>query len=82
MPTVLTVSGFSVRILSSDHRPSHVHVVSGSGKAVFYLNCPGGSPSLRENFGLKRAELNRVKQELSKALEHLCAEWRRIHGDF
>jgi hypothetical protein len=33
-------------------------------------------------FGLKRAELNRVKQELSKALEHLCAEWRRIHGDF
>jgi hypothetical protein len=82
MPTVLTVSGFSVRILSSDHRPSHVHVVGGSGKAVFFLNCPDGPPSLRENFGLKRAELNRVKQELSKLLEHLCAEWRRIHGDF
>lgn len=82
MPTVLTVSGFSVRILSSDHRPSHVHVVSGSGKAVFLLNCPDGPPSLRENFGLKRAELNRVKQELNEALGHLCAEWRRIHGDF
>lgn len=82
MPTVLTVSGFSVRILSSDHRPSHVHVVRGSGKAVFFLNCPDGPPSLRENLGLKRAELNRAKQELSKAITHLCAEWRRIHGDF
>ena len=82
MPTVLTGSGFSVRILSSDHRPSHVHVVGGCGEAVFFLSCPDGPPSLRENYGFKRAELNRVKQELNKALGHLCAEWRRIHGDF
>ena len=82
MPRVLQASGFDVIIRFNDHRPAHVHVRGGGKQASFYLNCPDGPPSPRENFGASRAELNGVLAALAGELNHLCEEWNRIHGDF
>jgi hypothetical protein len=81
MPTVMRIDGARVTIFPNDHRPAHVHVVSASGEAVFLLNCPEGPVTLRESYGYRLAELNRLGAALSDALALLCQEWRRIHGD-
>ena len=53
-----------------------------AGEAVFVLHCPGGPPELRESFGFRRAELNRIKAGLTTELAALCEEWSAIHdGD-
>jgi hypothetical protein len=60
MPTVLRIGGLRVVIYPNDHRPAHVHVIGNGCEATFFLNCPDGPPELRENFGFKLAELNRI----------------------
>lgn len=82
MPTVLRLNGLRVVIYPNDHRPAHVHVKGAVGEAVFILNCPDGPPKLRESFGFNLPELNRIADELAKALQTLCAEWRAIHGRY
>jgi hypothetical protein len=82
MPTVLRFDGLRVVIYPNDHRPAHVHVKGAAGEAVFNLHCPEGPPELRENFGFGRPEMNRIKDELTRALAALCAEWRKIHGRY
>jgi len=82
MPTVLRILGLRVSIRTNDHGPPHVHVVGGGKEAKFHLNCPQGPTALWENFGFRRAELNEIKSELDKALQLLCGEWSKIHGDF
>ncbi|HEY5818234.1 MAG TPA: DUF4160 domain-containing protein [Mesorhizobium sp.] len=81
MPTVLRLADVRVVIYPNDHRPAHVHVKGPAGEAVFVLNCPEGPPELREAFGFKRSDLNRLKEELSEVLAVLCADWRAIHGN-
>jgi hypothetical protein len=68
-------------IWQNDHRPAHVHVLGAGGEAVFNLNCPSGPPSLRESYGFKLADLNRIEDALTTAITALCAEWRTIHDD-
>lgn len=80
MPTVMRIDGVRVTIWPNDHRPAHVHVVSKSGEAVFNLNCPDGPLKLRESYGFRRAELNRLQAALSDAVVAFCREWSRIHG--
>lgn len=82
MPTVLRFDGLRVVVYPNDHRPAHVHVKQASGEAVFFLNCPGGPPTLREGFGFNRTELTRIEEELASALTTLCAQWRTIHGRY
>jgi hypothetical protein len=81
MPTVLRIGGLRVVIWPNDHRPAHAHVMGAEGEAVFNLNCPGGPPELRESFGFRLADLNRIAEALAAAITALCADWRRIHGD-
>ena len=57
MPTLFRFQGVRVVICPNDHRPAHVHVLSGSCEAVFILNCPRGPLELRENLGFKAADL-------------------------
>lgn len=80
MPTVFRFGGLRVVIYPTDHRPAHVHVIGAGGEAVFFLNCPDGPPELRENFGLARPELGRIKDALARRIAALCDEWRTIHG--
>jgi hypothetical protein len=81
MPTVLRIDGLRVVIWPNDHRPAHVHVIGGNAEAVFILHCPGGPPELRESFGFRLIDLNRIADALADALPMLCEEWSDIHGD-
>lgn len=82
MPTVLRIDGLRVVIWPNDHRPAHVHVKGADGEAVFNLKCPAGPPVLRESYGFRLADLNRMEDALAAAITALCAEWRTIHGDY
>ena len=44
------------------------------------LRCPGGPPALRESYGFRLADLNRIEGVLAAAITALCAE-RMLHGD-
>ena len=81
MPTVLRIVGLRVVIWPNDHRPAHVHVKGVDGEAVFNLHCPDGPPVLRESYGFRLADLNRIADALAAAINALCGEWRTIHGD-
>lgn len=82
MPTVLVIFGLRVVIYPNDHRPAHVHVEGGGKEAVFNLNCSGGEPQLRENYGFSRKELCKIATALAENLSLLCTKWREIHGNF
>jgi hypothetical protein len=81
VPTVLRIGGLRAVIYPNDHRPAHVHVI-GDGEAVFQLHCPGGPPELRESYGFKPSEVNRIAAALADRLAELCNEWRAIHGRY
>jgi hypothetical protein len=68
-------------IWPNDHRPAHVHVTGADGEAVFNLHCPAGPPALRESYGFRPADLNRIEDALAATISTLCEEWRMIHGD-
>lgn len=81
MPTVMRIGGLRVVIYPNDHRPAHVRVIGNGCEATFFLNCPDGPPEVRENFGFKPGELNRISDALAAALAYLCKEWTSIHGE-
>ena len=81
MATVLRFLRYRVVIYSNDRRPCHVHVISNDHEAIFALNCPGGPPSLRENYGFKMATLTLIASQLQDNLADLCRQWRQIHGN-
>jgi hypothetical protein len=58
-----------------------VHVIGKGYEAVFKLNCPGGAPELRENYGFSAGDLARIKAALTSKTAHLCAAWSTIHGE-
>lgn len=78
----MRIDASRVVIWPNDHRPAHVHVKGTECEAVFNLDCPDGPPKLRESFGLRLAELNALADELTRAVDALCAEWEAIHGDY
>lgn len=80
MVTVLRLDGFRVVIYPNDHRPAHVHVISAEHEAVFNLNCPGGPPELRENYGFSASDLRKIAGFLADNLQRLCEHWSAIHG--
>jgi hypothetical protein len=81
VPTVLRIGGLRVVIWPNDHRPAHVQVVGAAGEAVCNLNCPGGPPALRESYGFRLADLNRIEDVLAATISTLCSKWRMNHGD-
>ena len=56
--------------------------MGADGEAVFNLRCPNGPPELRENYGFRLTDLNRIEVALMAALVDLCAKWSEIHGDY
>jgi uncharacterized protein DUF4160 len=80
MPTAWRFGSLRVVIYPNDHRPAHVHVLGGGREAVFNLHCPDGPPALRESYRFSARELTAIVDDLQRALKHLCARWRVIHG--
>ena len=79
MPTVLRFGGLRVVVYPNDHRPPHVHVISGGCEAVFRLNCPTEPIQLRENYGFPPHETAGIAAGLLRRLEQLCSARERIH---
>ena len=87
MVTLLRNGKIRIVIYSEDHRPSHVHVVGVDQAAALLLNCNdepllNGPVALRENHGFSARELRPIIELVEANLALLCAEWRRIHGDY
>jgi hypothetical protein len=66
----------------NDHRPAHVHVKGAEHEALFYLGCPDGPVSLRENFGFSGRTLIRIAKALMKHLDELCEKWKELHDEY
>ena len=81
MPTILRFDGLRVTIYPNDHSPAHVHVIGSDSEVIFDLNCPEGPPRLRESYGFRTRDLNRIARTLHLSRKGLCHEWDRIHGD-
>ncbi len=81
MPKVDVIDGLRVVVYPNDHRPAHVHVMGNGCEAVFQLNCQGGPPELRENYGFSPGDLTKIKAALTARASQLCAAWSKIHGD-
>lgn len=81
MPTMTRLDNLRVVIYSNDHRPAHVHMIGPNGEVVYFLNCPGGLRALRESFGFKLADVNRIQSALAAILAKLCNEWSKLHGN-
>jgi hypothetical protein len=73
------LGGLRVVIYPNEHRPAHVHVIGKDWEAVFKLNCPEGTPELRENYGFPANELSKIREALTEKTARLCAEWSKIH---
>lgn len=82
MPTVLRVSGFSVRIYlpTREHGPAHVHVLRGNSEVVILLNGSAEQVSVREVGNMPRAEVHRAVAVVEDHAEFLRQEWRKYHG--
>jgi hypothetical protein len=80
--TVLRIGGLRVAVYPHDHRPAHVHVIGAGREAIFRLNCPDGPPELRANYRFGTQDLNRIASALNIAVQVLCEEWQKIHGDY
>lgn len=77
----MRIGSLRVVIYPNDHRPAHVHVIGNGCEAVFYLNCPAGPVTLRENMGFTRSEIARIEDALNPAVPYLCKRWEEIHGE-
>jgi len=76
----LRIGSLRVTVYPNDHRPPHVHVIGQGNEAVFTLNDPAGSVSLRENYGFAARDLARIQALLVQNLAALLAAWESIHG--
>jgi hypothetical protein len=73
-------AGLRVVVYPNDHRPPHAHILGRGHEAVFVLNCPGGPPELRANYGFSLCELNDMLANLQQVIERICEVWSQFHG--
>jgi hypothetical protein len=72
MPTVLRAGPYRLAFYSSNAtEPPHVHVISASGQAKFWLN----PISLARSTGVSPRELRQIESIVRDNLEHLVRSW-------
>jgi hypothetical protein len=72
MPTVLRVSPYRLAFYSSNgSEPPHVHVISPTGQAKFWLDPIG----LARSTGVSVRELRQMESIVSHNREHLLRNW-------
>jgi Domain of unknown function (DUF4160) len=76
MPTVLSRSGFDVRIYFNDHAPPHVHVIRHSGEARIRII----PVTILDVHGLPRREAAKARQLVEEEKEYLLQQWVELHG--
>lgn len=79
MPTIDRKGPFRVVIYPNDHDPSHVHVISGDGVAIFNLSNP--DVELREVHGMRDREVARAFDLVRRNRETYLTAWKNLHGE-
>ena len=75
MPTVLRSGPYRVFFYANENRePPHVHVVSGDGRAVFWLETLG----LREAKGYTPTEIARLRRIIGPHRAEMLRRWHEF----
>jgi len=94
MPTAHQENGFDFRFYSNDHLPMHVHAIHGGTVCVFFLGTieervdEDGThyiavleaPSIRDNRGMKPADVRRALQIIVEHQTKLIRSWEQHLG--
>jgi hypothetical protein len=83
MPTVLRAKGFHIRIYNPprEHGPAHVHVRKGGAEVIILLTDGSQTQAVRENDGMRPADVVAAFRVVEEHAEYLLAKWREIHHD-
>ncbi len=77
MPVILSVDGFKFFFFSDEgNEPIHIHVEKGDGAAKFWMN----PVRLSKNFGMKPAELSRVRSILEENEKLIEEKWNEFNS--
>ena len=80
MPTVLRISGFRFQLYTDDHAPAHTHVFKAGKQVIINLGDEQTRVSIRENKGMKTADIVRAAEIAADYQTYLLESWREIHG--
>lgn len=80
MPTIINIDGFSVMILTNDHRPPHVHVFRGGGWVRITIGDETDRPRITEAIRLTSREMGKALDIVIAHQAKLATAWRKIHG--
>ncbi|MFE1748089.1 DUF4160 domain-containing protein [Coleofasciculus sp. H7-2] len=81
MASVLTKDGFSVRIYTNDHLPSHVHVIKAGGEAKINLGSETERPTLVGIWNMSDKDAVKALKLVIAHQVELLEKWREIHGE-
>jgi hypothetical protein len=78
MPTLLNTSGLRFFFYSDEHKPIHVHVENGGGKAKINL-----LPAVEvvENRNIKSKDMKKALAIIDLYKEEFINEWYKYHGN-
>jgi hypothetical protein len=78
MPTLLNISGLRFFFYSDEHKPIHVHVENGDGKAKVNL-----LPAVEvvENRNIKSKDMKKALAIIDLYKEEFINEWYKYHGN-
>lgn len=79
MVTVFRAHGLRFIIFTDDHVPAHVHVF-GDGHIKVNLVGLNGAPEIVTIESMKRGDVRRAMQIVSKQQNYLLSCWSEIHG--
>jgi hypothetical protein len=80
MAEVWRQDGFSFRIRSNDHTPSHVHVHKAEAVLLIYIGDQNTDPSFRKNYGMSKKDAKKAIRIVAKKKTFLLTRWREIHA--
>ncbi len=75
MPTILNIDGFSVRIRTNDHKPTHVHIFKANGEAkINILNA-----EVVKVWNMSAKDVKKAEIIVSENAEMLVVKWGEVH---
>ncbi|MBV1884158.1 MAG: DUF4160 domain-containing protein [Pseudomonadales bacterium] len=77
-PTVFRESGYRFFFFSREEERMHVHIVSGSGEAKFWLE---PDIELSKNYHYTRKQLKDVEKLIEDHLDELTGAWQEHFGN-
>lgn len=81
MPTIIRQDGFSIMIMTNDHRPPHVHIIKDKGRARITLGSDIERPIIIEAFGMSKKDLKKAYKLVLDNHEKLLLAWEQYHEE-